>query len=417
MRCRTQFSRNNIQESTIAEEGKREFPTDPSDDTTVHGIALNANEENNSKKSHNNNHHLNATQWFEQLLPEGYCVGIRMTLENVQNEKQKCNLEQYYQKDESMNSSAQITTTVDLHPEEWTWGQTNIASDASRTSYYLGRMALRSAIRSLIFRSPSYDDMNHHPSELLWEQIRSTPISKDGHGRPVLPETIMGSISHKEDCAVAVARFRIEDGALVGLLSRDEDLVQKSSDADRVSNAVNWKEECPIPTDEDFNQESLSSKINRNGDSTIGQQLSGIGIDLERIDGKRGRRIQRKVLTEREQKELGRLEAVGISKGEEVMLRFSLKESVYKAMHPILCEYVGFQEAEITPLPNGTAYVVLNLVSQSHIRPGIVVRTASWMNLVSQSHIRLGIVVRTASWRQINGFFLTSSSVGLLGSD
>mmetsp|Transcript_17288 Transcript_17288/g.35186 ORF Transcript_17288/g.35186 Transcript_17288/m.35186 type:complete len:80 (+) Transcript_17288:403-642(+) len=79
------------------------------------------------------------------------------------------------------------------------------------------------------------------------------------------------------------------------------------------------------------------------------------------------------------------------------MLRFSLKESVYKAMHPILCEYVGFQEAEITPLPNGTAYVVLNLVSQSHIRPGIV--------------------VRTASWRQINGFFLTSSSVGLLGSD
>jgi len=118
----------------------------------------------------------------------------------------------------------------------------------------------------------------------------------------------MGSISHKEDCAVAVARFRIEDGALVGLLSRDEDLVQKSSEADRVSNVVNWKEECPIPTDEDFNQESLSSKINRNGDSTIGQQLSGIGIDLERIDGKRGRRIQRKVLTEREQKELGRLE-------------------------------------------------------------------------------------------------------------
>ncbi len=75
----------------------------------------------------------------------------------------------------------------------------------------------------------------------------------------------------------------------------------------------------------------------------------------------------------------------------------SLKESVYKAMHPILCEYVGFQEAEITPLPDGTATVALNLASQSHLR--------------------LGMVVQTASWKRINGFFLTSSSVGVLGSE
>ena len=65
-------------------------------------------------------------------------------------------------------------------------------------------------------------------------------------------------------------------------------------------------------------------------------------------------------------------------------------------MHPILCEYVGFQEAEITPLPDGTAKVVLNLQSGSHER--------------------LGIVVRNASWRRLEGagrFFLTTALVGV----
>lgn len=72
----------------------------------------------------------------------------------------------------------------------------------------------------------------------------------------------------------------------------------------------------------------------------------------------------------------------------------SLKESVYKALHPILCQYVGFQEAEITPLADGTAKVSLNLLRGSHER--------------------LGIVVNTASWRKMGNYFLTSASVGLV---
>ena len=59
----------------------------------------------------------------------------------------------------------------------------------------------------------------------------------------------------------------------------------------------------------------------------------------------------------------------------------SLKECVYKAMHPILCEYVAFQEAEITPLPDGTAKVVLDLRSRSHKRLGIIVKSATWRKL------------------------------------
>lgn len=63
-------------------------------------------------------------------------------------------------------------------------------------------------------------------------------------------------------------------------------------------------------------------------------------------------------------------------------------------MHPILCQYVGFQEAETTPLPDGTAKVTLNLTNGAHED--------------------LGIVVRSASWKKIDdAFFLTSASVGV----
>lgn len=76
----------------------------------------------------------------------------------------------------------------------------------------------------------------------------------------------------------------------------------------------------------------------------------------------------------------------------------SLKESVYKAMHPILCDYVGLQEAEIDPLADGTAVVRLNFLKD---RPGSVSPRAHSM------------VVQSATWRKVDGFFLTSASVGL----
>lgn len=48
------------------------------------------------------------------------------------------------------------------------------------------------------------------------------------------------------------------------------------------------------------------------------------------------------------------------------MLRFSLKESAYKAIHPLLCQYIGFHEAEIQPYNDGTANVTLFLRSGAH---------------------------------------------------
>ncbi len=43
------------------------------------------------------------------------------------------------------------------------------------------------------------------------------------------------------------------------------------------------------------------------------------------------------------------------------MLRFSIKESIYKALDPYVHRYVGFHEAEVHPDLQGTARVELRL--------------------------------------------------------
>ena len=65
-------------------------------------------------------------------------------------------------------------------------------------------------------------------------------------------------------------------------------------------------------------------------------------------------------------------------------------------MHPMLCEYVGFQEVEITPLPDGTARVATTVAGGGSGRDA-----------------RLGRVACRASWRRVGDFFLTSASAGL----
>jgi 4'-phosphopantetheinyl transferase EntD len=76
-------------------------------------------------------------------------------------------------------------------------------------------------------------------------------------------------------------------------------------------------------------------------------------------------------------------------------LRFSIKESLYKAIHPLICQYVGFQEAVVQPLVGGDVVTVLNLRSGAHERFGTV----------------------TSHWRRLGGYFLSTSSVSLLAAD
>jgi 4'-phosphopantetheinyl transferase EntD len=70
---------------------------------------------------------------------------------------------------------------------------------------------------------------------------------------------------------------------------------------------------------------------------------------------------------------------------------YSLKEAIYKAAHPLLCQYVAFKEAEVTPHPDGTATCEWFLESRAH--KSIASMTAHWIKLEDR------------------GFFLTSARV------
>jgi 4'-phosphopantetheinyl transferase EntD len=83
-----------------------------------------------------------------------------------------------------------------------------------------------------------------------------------------------------------------------------------------------------------------------------------LGVDLER-DAPLRIDISRRVLTEEEAAALSSL--APDARQSEVLLRLSCKEAIYKAIDPFVRRYVGFQEAAVTPRPDGTAEARLAL--------------------------------------------------------
>ncbi|MGA1373010.1 MAG: 4'-phosphopantetheinyl transferase family protein [Pseudomonadales bacterium] len=69
-----------------------------------------------------------------------------------------------------------------------------------------------------------------------------------------------------------------------------------------------------------------------------------LGIDLEQR-GRVGERVLPRVLTAREHAQLFQREAS--ERRDQATLIFSAKESIYKALHPLLRRYIGFHEVEV----------------------------------------------------------------------
>lgn len=86
-----------------------------------------------------------------------------------------------------------------------------------------------------------------------------------------------------------------------------------------------------------------------------------LGVDIERTSNKSSKLLSSRLLTQKEQDSLGSIP--GISAEEEVLLIFSFKESVFKAVHPYLRRSVGFREVEVEPKEDGTAVIVFLLES------------------------------------------------------
>ena len=86
-----------------------------------------------------------------------------------------------------------------------------------------------------------------------------------------------------------------------------------------------------------------------------------VGVDVE-LDAPRSLDIAPRILTPAELEAIADLDPE--ARAREVLLRFSAKEAVYKALDPFLRRYIGFLEVEVAPRPDGTAGFT------SHLPPG-----------------------------------------------
>eukprot|EP01031_Cornospumella_fuschlensis_P024431 gene24431-29531_t len=90
-----------------------------------------------------------------------------------------------------------------------------------------------------------------------------------------------------------------------------------------------------------------------------------VGLDLERVTNDAHEKLGKKLLTANEQATLACSQQPiedspsGLPRELDVMLRFSFKEAVYKALHPWAQRYIAFHEAEVFPDPSGNAKIVL----------------------------------------------------------
>ncbi len=109
-----------------------------------------------------------------------------------------------------------------------------------------------------------------------------------------------------------------------------------------------------------------------------------VGVDLE-LDVTRNEDIASRVLTPGELAEIAHLDAS--ARAREVLLRFSAKEAVYKALDPFVRRYVGFGEVAVSPRDGGTALVSASLPASE------------------------GPFVIEVRWRRFDGIVLTTARV------
>ena len=137
--------------------------------------------------------------------------------------------------------------------------------------------------------------------------VEPGPILATGRGAPALPSDLAGSISHKRTLAVGLAA-RCEAGARIGV-------------------------------DLETSPPAFAS--------------AGEARAQARPD------VRLRVLT---RDELARLERVPEENRQRtVILHFSLKEALYKAIDPLVGRQVAFHEASMTPRPDGSASIALAL--------------------------------------------------------
>lgn len=180
-----------------------------------------------------------------------------------------------------------------------------------REAYTAGRRALRAALQRI---APDAGAM---------------PLLSTARGAPRLPAGFVGSISHKRTRAIAIVA---PDSAYV-----------PGIDGNVIAGA------------------GVNAGVNAGALTDVSDTVF-LGLDLEdrpQEDALTRPSIARRILTVHEQAAIAHL--APLPHREATMLRFALKEAVYKAIDPIVHRYVGFTEVELDVHDDGKATVRLLL--------------------------------------------------------
>ncbi len=163
------------------------------------------------------------------------------------------------------------------------------------------------------------------------------PILATTRGAPELPEGVTASISHKRTLAVALAAAQVQ-GLSLGVDIEPIPVLPASLGEPA------WDK-----------RPDISSRI------MTGEELAALAMIPEHL------------------------------RRREVILSFSIKEALYKALNPIVGRYVSFQEATVFPHSDGSVAVTLRLSKQE------------------------GPFWAEARWSEIEGHLLTTAALRPLG--
>ena len=207
---------------------------------------------------------------------------------------------------------------------------------ARKLSFAGGRVALRRALTALCV-----------------DGAVGCPVLPDGVGAPTLPDGTLGSISHTHGLAAAI--------------------VCVEPDAE-LSSTGGITEVAALQT----------------GGSP--QRSRAVGIDIESVDRVLTPRLASRCLHESERLTLSKAPS-GLDEQMELLLRVSIKEALYKALHPLLRPVtIRWHSVQVLPKRDGSCEVVAT-------------------DLEEQVGRRMQVA---ASWRIREGFFVATASAHAL---
>jgi enterobactin synthetase component D len=197
------------------------------------------------------------------------------------------------------------------------------------------------------------------PEELRWESAHGScvgvRVSLHASLSGLLCFSACGKRLHPEECLFA---SRMTDRRafdwLAGRIALREALKRFSANADHpILSSPRGAPQMPV----NFSG-SMSHKIDVSGTVAIALVSANneetVGVDLEIVDEPR-ESIAPLVLTSGEVREVGNFPEH--MRWFRILLHFSLKEAVYKAIDPMIQQYIDYQEASIYPTPDGKAEI------------------------------------------------------------